>query len=126
MKTCLKVIIISLSFYVIVPLAFMTYFGGAPFDIVVFFVAAPIAFLIIGLASDRWWMVPLFGTNFAAAYLLHVALSTRLYYDNISSDELTPPIGMLVAFAGAFIALAVTAIMTVVKVIVHRKETRRS
>lgn len=126
MKTALKIIIISILFYLLVPVAFMSYNFGGTFDIVVFFVTAPVSFVIIWLFSNRFWMVPLFGVNYAASYYLHVTLSSFLFYKNISSDEMTLPVGFVIAFLGVIIILVVSVILTIIKAVVLRKEGRGS
>lgn len=126
MKTVWKVILISLLFYLLVPLAFVTYSVGGSLDIFIFFVAAPIGFIIIWLVSNRWWMVLLFGVNFAASYFLHVELSTYLYYTHISSDGMTPVVGFLIACLGTIIALIISVILTVIKAIILKKRARKT
>lgn len=120
MKTSSKLVIISLLFYLLVPLAFLLFFLSGPLWILGFIVAAPVAFYNIWRVSNRWWMVPLFGINFAASYFLFVILSTFLYNNSISPDKVTLAVGILFALIFAIIALVVTVILTVIKAIVLR------
>ncbi|MBR7077202.1 MAG: hypothetical protein IKI41_00460 [Clostridia bacterium] len=121
-----KAIIISLLFYLLVPLAFESYRIGVEADILVFIVSAPLIFIIIWLVTNRWWMVLLFGFNYAASYFLYSMLSTFLYYRNISNDKMTLVVGFGAALLGAIIAMAISVILTVVKAVILRRRNKVS
>ena len=99
---------------------------GVEADILVFIVSAPLIFIIIWLVTNRWWMVLLFGFNYAASYFLYSMLSTFLYYRNISNDKMTLVVGFGAALLGAFIAMAISVILTVVKAVILRRRNKVS
>ena len=48
-------------------------------------------------------------------------ISTYLFYNNISDDELTPPVGMLIVFFGLATILTITVILSIIKVVRNKK-----
>ena len=63
----------------------------------------------------------LLGLDLALAVAVGSALNTWLYYRFVSSDGMTPVVGMLMAFLGLGFTLLVTLILTIVKAIVQKK-----
>ena len=63
----------------------------------------------------------LLGLDLALAVAVGSALNTWLYYRFVSSDGMTPVVGMLMAFLGVGLTLLVTLIFTIVKAIIQKK-----
>jgi hypothetical protein len=95
---------------------------GGLTEIVVFLVLVPVLFYLFfrNVKSALVFLLPCL--NMAIAFLLASYLNTRLYYENVSSDGMTPVVGMAVAFWGLiFIALGTIA-LAIKKAGINRRE----
>ena len=100
----------------------LLYKGGGPIEIVVFLIIVPTLFYLFfrSVKSALVFLLPCL--NMALASVLASNLNTKLYYENVSSDVMTPIVGMLLAFLGLFLIALSTIALAVTKAVINRRE----
>ena len=105
-----------------VPLLFvLLYRLGAPGELMLYPLLVTPLFTLYHKHVQRPLYFALLGSNLTLAVAVGSALNTWLYYRFVSSDGMTPVVGMLMAFLGVGLTLLVTLILTIVKAIVRKK-----
>ena len=106
-----------------VPLLFvLLYRLGGPGELMLYPLLVTPLFVLYHKHVQRPLYFALLGLDLALAVAVGSALNTWLYYRFVSSDGMTPVVGMLMAFLGVGLTLSVTLILTIVKAIVQKKE----
>lgn len=118
----LKYLAISLVNYALVLCACFFYKGGAPLDWPIYITGQILLTVLNYTLSSKKSELIFYSVNLVISTILANALSTYLYYCNISSDYATPAVGVL----GLIVGVIFVIILSLVSVLTKNKSLNKS
>ena len=115
----LKFIAITLANYVPVLCACLFYKGGAPVEWLLYIMLQIVLIVLNYALSNKRLELSFFNVNLFISTILANALSTYLYYHNVSSDSETPAVGELGVIVGAIFVF----VLSLISILLKRKKS---
>ncbi len=115
----LKFIAITLANYLPVLCACLFYKGGAPVEWKLCIILQILLVVLNYIFSSKKSVLTFYNVNLFISTILANALSTYLYYCNVSSDSETPAVGMFGLIVGAIFVF----ILSLISILLKRKKS---